>query len=211
MRHNPFETSYPLEECRKKSKISVLYGKDEKYTKKAQLEGKPYYKWDTNKMAELIYQNGCEDTCKDTEYWHFIATWLSLELKFVDDEKLQYYMNEFYEGRLHYLDEYYDDTIYGSMYKGPSPYVYVLYFKYLQDKGKKMPEYISNLISFYIGYFSGIYDKIPNEDGTKLIEASKEDAEKYNGVWISPEEHEEIQKHLDEKMEEFLRERGIKL
>ena len=205
MRHLYFETINPLEEAKRKSNIHELYVKDEEFTLKAQAEGKPYYKWDTKEMAELIYENGCNDTCKDTEYWYFVATWLSLTLKFVEDEKLQYYIDEFLAGRCHYLDEYYGNTIYRHMYNGHSPYVYVLYNKYLIANGMKMPDYIKYLLSYYLEYFTDILEKIPNDDGTKLVEVSFEDAQKYNGLWISPEKKRQLDAEADQILENLFR------
>ena len=189
-----FKTSDPVAEAVMMSNIDELVKKDEEYTKKANKEGKAYYKWDTSYMTVLIYNSGIEENNMPGRMWAFVSHWLALTLKFVEDDKIQYYMEEFLKGKFHYKDEYYGQTIYRHMHDGPGPYVYVLYERYLNNKGESVPDYIRALISYYIDHGNTIYDKIPNEDGTKLIEVGYEEAEKYNGLWISPELASEIDK-----------------
>ena len=189
-----FKTSDPVAEAVMMSNIDELVKKDEEYTKKANKEGKAYYKWDTSYMTVLIYNSGIEENNMPGRMWAFVSHWLALTLKFVEDDKIQYYMEEFLQGKFHYKDEYYGKTIYRHMYDGPSPYIYNLYRVYLKNNGQDVPDYIRALISYYIDHGNTIYNKIPNEDGTKLIEVGYEEAEKYNGLWISPELASEIDK-----------------
>ena len=205
-----FKTSDPVEEAVMMSNIDELVKKDEEYTKKANKEGKAYYKWDTSYMTVLIYNSGIEENNMPGRMWAFVSHWLALTLKFVEDDKIQYYMEEFLQGRFHYKNEYYGQTIYRHMYDGPGPYIYVLYERYLNNKREDVPDYIRALISYYIDHGGTIRDKIPNEDGTKLIEVGHEEAKKYNGLWISPEEHEELKRQRKKLYEEYLKQKKSK-
>ena len=217
MRRPGFKTNDPLTECIGMSNLNELVKKDEEYTLKAQKEGKPYYKWNTELMTLMIYQNGIDDNNELPGVWGFISHWLALTLKFEEDEKIQYYMQEFYAGRIHYLDEYYGKTIYRHMYSGPSTYVYTIYKVYLESKQTKptlapvFPDYIWKLVSYYITMGGRtLRNKIPSENGLSLVEVGYEEAEKYNGLWISPEEKKRMSKEVDEILEELFKQRGIK-
>jgi hypothetical protein len=85
------------------------------------------------------------------------------------------------------------------MYRSASPYLLAIYYTYLLKRNEDLPEYIGHLKdAYWMMYTDPIYHKIPNEDGTKLIEVSREETKKYNGEWKSPEEHEKALKKLDE-------------
>jgi hypothetical protein len=194
-----YKTNDPLTESIARSNLAELVSKDEEYTAIANAEGKNYYKWNTELMTLFIYENGIEDNDEVPGIWKFISHWLALTLKFVEDEKIQYYAKEFYEGRIHYLDEYLGETIYHHMYRSASPYLLAIYYTYLLKRNEDLPEYIGHLKdAYWMMYTDPIYHKIPNEDGTKLIEVSREETKKYNGEWKSPEEHEKALKKLDE-------------
>lgn len=206
MRNYYFKTSDPLSECIGLSNIDKLELKDKEYTKKANEEGSAFYKWNTDLMTVMIYQNGIDDINEISGPWGFISRWLALTLKFVDDEKIQYYMEEFYKGKIHYTDMYYDKTLYEHMYNGPSSYVYNLYKIYLENNNEKLPDYILKLKSFYIPGFD-IREKIPSKNGLSLIYVGREKADKYNNLWISPEEEKENKIKFDKKCNEFLEKR----
>jgi hypothetical protein len=188
-----YKTNDPLTESIARSNLAELIAKDEEYTTIANAEGKNYYKWNTELMTLFIYENGIEDNDEVPGIWKFVSHWLALTLKFVEDEKIQYYAKEFYEGRIHYLDEYLGKTIYHYMYKGACPYLLAIYRIYLRNKNEELPEYIRHLKdAYWMMYSNTICGKIPNEDGTKLIGVSNEEVKKYNGEWISQERKKEI-------------------
>ena len=126
-----------------------------------------------------------------------MSRWLALTLKFEEDEKIQYYAKEFYEGRIHYTDEYLGGTIYEHMYYGPSPYLYAIYDEYLRSKGKEMPSYIALLRSFFMpGWL--IHEKIPSENGLSLVDCTEDDAKKYLGIYRTEEDRERSRQRRDE-------------
>ena len=212
--HGPvkyYKTKDPLTESIERSNLAELTAKDEEYTKKAIESGETSYKWNTDIMTLLIYENGIEENNEVPGIWKFISHWLALQLKFVEDEQLQYYAKEFYEGRFHYLDEYKGDTIYHRMYKCDGSYLYTIYYAYLRSKDEFYPDYIRYLKTAYWHLYNPMIEgKVPNSDGTKLIDASDEEVKKYNGEWISPEERETLRKQTKERIEKYKREHGIK-
>lgn len=212
-----FQTNDPLTECIAISNIGELVKQDEEYTKKAQEEGKPFYKWNTDLMTLMIYQNGIDDANEPKGPWGFISHWLALTLKFIEDETVQYYMSEFYAGRIHYLDEYQGQTFYRHMYNHSAPFPYVLYYKYLENIRTEltlepvMPEFIWKLRRYFFGlYKEAMKYKIPSENGLSLIEVGWDEAEKYNGLWISSEKAKELDANMKKRLEKFKREKGIK-
>ena len=206
MRHPYFKTNDPLHECIGNSNIDELEAKDREYTIKAQEKGLPYYKWNTDLMTLMIYQNGMDDNNEIPGLWGFMSRWLALTSKFEEDEKIQYYAKEFYEGRIHYTDEYLGGTIYEYMYYGPSPYLYAIYEEYLENKGKEMPSYISLLRDFYLPG-GAIHKKIPSENGLSLVDCTSDDAKKYLGIYMSEEEESRIREESDAKLKAWLAER----
>ena len=178
-----------------------------KLSYKAQKEGLPYYKWNTDLMTLMIYQNGIDDTHEIPGLWGFMSRWLALTLKFEKDEKVQYYAKEFYEGRIHYTDKYYlDRTIYEHMYYGPAPYLYVIYEVCLRNRGEEMPSYIVLLRAFYLPG-SAIHEKKPSENGLSLVDCTRNDAKKYLGIYMSEEEESRIREESDAKLKAWLAER----
>ena len=210
--HGPvkyYKTKDPLTESIERSNLAELTAKDEEYTKKAIESGETSYKWNTDIMTLLIYENGIEENNEVPGIWKFISHWLALQLKFVEDEQLQYYAKEFYEGRFHYLDEYKGDTIYHRMYKCDGSYLYTIYYAYLRSKDEFYPDYIRYLKDVYFHLYNpSMAGRIPNSDGTKLIKVSHEEAEKYNGEWRSEEEREASRKRR-RKYHEQLKQKGL--
>lgn len=218
--HKPygFQTNDPLTECIAMSNIDELVKKDEEYTKKAQEEGKPFYKWNTDLMTLMIYQNGIDDANEPKGPWGFMSHWLALTLKFVEDEKVQYYMSEFYAGKIHYLDEYQGKTFYRHMYDHSASFPYVLYYKYLESLRTEltldpvMPEFIWKLRRYFFGlYKESMKYKIPSENGLSLIEVGWDETKKYNGLWISPERAKEIEEITRKILDEMDKKRGVKI
>lgn len=201
-----FKTSDPLEESIKMSNISELVKKDEEYTKKANEEGKAYYKWDTNFLTLLIYNNGVEDLDEFKGPWGFISHWLALTLKFEDDETLDNIVYDFINGNINYKNEVYGKEIYKIMYNKMAPYLYAIYSEYLDLHNRMLPDFINELHIFYklLGKFV-LWRKLPSEDGLLLVQADKEDVDKYMGKYIAPEEHERINKELEDDYVEFLK------
>ena len=209
MRHPYFKTNDPLHECIGNSNIDELEAKDKEYTIKAQEKGLPYYKWNTDLMTLMIYQNGMDDNDEIPGLWGFMSRWLALTLKFEEDEKIQYYAKEFYEGRIHYTDEYLGSTIYEHMYYGPAPYLYVIYKKYLRSKGKEMPSYIALLRAFYLPG-GAIHEKMPSKNGLSLVDCTSDDAKKYLGIYRTEEDKERSRQRAKEIEERILSERRRK-
>lgn len=210
-----FKTNDPLNESIAMSNIDELIKKDQEYTLKAQNEGKPFYKWNTEIMTMMIYQNGIDDVNEIKGTWGFISHWLALTLKFVEDETVQYYMQEFYAGRIHYLDEYQGQTLYHHMYDYQSSYVYVLYCEYLRSTNPELkykhplPDFIINLRMYFAPFCDNkIRHKIPSKNGLSLIEVGYEAAQKYNGLWISPEEKKQRLNELDELVSNIMDKQG---
>lgn len=189
--NNFFKTNTPVEEAVAMSNLVELTEKDREYTLKAQAEGKPYYKWDTDVMTILICEDGMEENNEIMGVYGFISRWLAITLKFVEDETVQRYMLDFYEnGTHHYKDVIFGKEIYKEMQLCHSPYIYMIYDLYLESRGEEYPEYIRQIRWLYKHISGcGICGKIPNKDGSKLLDVEYEEVEKYMGTWISPEEH----------------------
>lgn len=93
--HEPnsfFKTRTPVEEAVAMSNLTELTEKDREYTSKAQAEGKPYYKWDTDLMTILICEDGMEENNEIMGIYGFVSRWLAITLKFVEYEEVEKYM-----------------------------------------------------------------------------------------------------------------------
>ena len=202
--HGPntfFKTEMPLEEAINMSNLAELAAKDKEYTQRANQEGKAYYKWDTESTIVKLY-----DDARSLGEWagiaQFVSTWLAYTLKFEElDDKFMYLFNEFLEGRYHYKDEYLGKKVYKIVNEHCWGYIYSLYWHFLINQNKSYPEYICQLLSVYERLKKvPIWHKLPNEDGSELIDASDEEIKKYMGTWISPEEKEKRRKEYEEFM-----------
>ena len=210
--HGPntfFKTEMPLEEAINMSNLAELAAKDKEYTQKANQEGKAYYKWDTESTIVKLY-----DDARSLGEWagiaQFVSTWLAYTLKFEElDDKFMYLFNEFLEGRYHYKDKYLGKEVYKIVYSHRWGYIYSLYRHYLKVNNKEFPEYIQQLLAVYVRLKDPIIcGKLPNEDGSELIDADTENVAKYMGTWRSPEEREASRKRRREYHEQ-LKQKGL--
>ena len=216
MRASIFSDKDPLEEYVGNSDLYEITKKDEEYTKKAREQGDPYYKWDTDRMTNLILNAGIEEDGVLVIPYTFISRWLAIQCKFVEEEEFQKLMMDFYEkGISHYDGELYGKKIYIEMQEyGPAPYIYTLYAMYLETKHETLPSFMYGLSGnsdMLFAYRHKLDLKIPDESGIRLVEVTeRDDVKKYIGTWISPEEHEELKRQRKKRYEEYLKQKQTK-
>lgn len=190
-----------------------LEKRDDEYTQKAIEEGKPFYKWDTEKMAALILKDGIDENGESSVIYGPIAYYIAMEGKFVEDEQYQKLMQDFYEKGEHKYLELIDhgplgyETIYKTMHDFVEPYILTLFRKF-NGLNQNLAD-----IHLYFKYLrkNELRLKIPNEKGDELINVETyEDVQKYIGTWISPERKKELDEKMKKRIEKFKNKGGFK-
>lgn len=189
-----------------------LEKRDDKYTQQAIEEGKPFYKWDTERMAALILKDGIDENGESSVIYGPIAYYIAMEGKFIENEQYQKLMQNFYEkGEHKYLEPVNGPlghkTIYRVMRSFMAPYIYSLFriYKPMNPNLEDMYLYFKKLRKEEIDL------KIPNEKGDELINVETyKDVQKYLGTWISPERKKEIEEITRKRIEKFKNKGGFK-
>ena len=100
-------------------------------------------------------------------------------------------------------EDSWDEEVYKIVNEHCWGYIYSLYWHFLINQDKSYPEYICQLLSVYERLKKvPIWHKLPNEDGSELIDATNEEVDKYMGTWISPERKKEIKEITKRILEE---------